>query len=119
MKALDAFTRAYIHAAACTQDPEPGQGEYPEPALEDINPEFIAVAMTDCSAFLDANAEHIGEDVERAARDFWYTRNGHGCGFWGGDWPEPAATILTDAAHAYGEVCIEVFADGREYSEQE
>jgi hypothetical protein len=38
-----------------------------------------------------------------AGHDFWLTRNGHGAGFWDGDWTEPAATILTNAAKAFDE----------------
>lgn len=39
------------------------------------------------------------------------TRNSHGAGFWDGDWPEPAAMILTDAAHNVGE--IEIYTNDR------
>jgi hypothetical protein len=111
---LDAFTRAYVHAAAFTQDPESGQGEYPEPAIEDIDTTFLAQAIFDCDRFQAEHAIDIAEDSAHAGRDFWYTRNGHGCGFWDGDWPEPAGEQLTDAAHRYGEVYAQVFADGRD-----
>lgn len=47
---------------------------------------------------------------------FWLTRCGHGCGFWDGDWSEPAATILTDAAHAFGNVDLYVGDDGKIYA---
>lgn len=114
---LDAFTRAYLHAAAFTEDPDPGQGEYPEPAIEDLDPDFVRQARDDCRRFqsecwelIDPDSEPTYEQLSHAGRDFWYTRNGYGCGFWDGDWPEPAATVLTDAAHAYGEVYAEVFA---------
>ena len=116
---IDSFTLAYIHAAAFTEDPNPGQGEYPDPDLEDIDPTFVAQAIADCARFQDAYADLIADDVETAGRDFWYTRNGHGCGFWDGDWPEPAASILDKACEAFGEVYADVFADGRTHGDDE
>jgi hypothetical protein len=101
---LDAFTHAYLHAAAFTEDPDPGSGEYPMPDLSAFDRGFIDHAIAECARFQSAHQDLISDDVEQAGRDFWYTRNGHGCGFWDGDWPEPAATILSDAAQAFGEV---------------
>ncbi len=60
----------------------------------------------DLRDFLEANAEDIGDRQEEAAHDFWLTRNGHGAGFWDGDWPEPAASRLTTNSKAYGEVYL-------------
>ena len=44
--------------------------------------------------------------AEQAGHDLWLTRNGHGCGFWDGDWKEPAATLLTAAAKSLGECFV-------------
>jgi hypothetical protein len=56
------------------------------------------------------------DEMGRAGHDFWLTRCGHGAGFWDGDWPEPYATMLTDAAKAFGEVDLYVGDDGMIYS---
>ena len=69
----------------------------------------------DCAAFLAVNGELISALEEHhtpgsaddsadthAGRDFWYTREGHGAGFWDGDWPEAAGTHLAAAADAFG-----------------
>ncbi len=48
----------------------------------------------------------------QAGHDFWLTRNGHGCGFWDGDWPEPQASLLTQASKAFGGVDPYVSDDG-------
>ena len=48
----------------------------------------------------------IGDLTDLAGHDFWLTRNGHGAGFWDGDYPESEETILTDAARTFGEYCI-------------
>lgn len=100
---MDAFTREYMKAAALTEDPQPPQGEYPEPAADEYDPLFVKDAARDCAAFQERAGELIADDLEHAARDFWYTRNGHGCGFWDGDWPEPAASELTKIAKSFGE----------------
>jgi hypothetical protein len=113
---LDAFTRAYLHAAAFTDDPDPGQGEYPEPAIEDFDPGFLQSAIGDCARFQADHGSLFEGEEEHAGRDFWFTRNGHGCGFWDGDWPEDIGETLTRAAKQYNEVCG-VFADGREFAD--
>lgn len=106
---MDSFTRAYLHAAAFTEDPDPGQGEYPEPNHGELSPEFCARAAIDCARFQEAAGDLITEDPDHAGRDFWYTRNGHGCGFWDGDWPEAAGETLTALAETFGEEYGPVF----------
>lgn len=108
---MDAFTRGYLSAALFTEDPNPGQGEY-QPDFTRLPADFVAQAEADCKRF-QINAESFladlsSEEEERAGRDFWYTRNGHGCGFWDGDWPEPDATHLTGLAKRLGETYLEL-----------
>lgn len=44
-----------------------------------------------------------GLDRARSAgQDFWLTRNGHGSGFWDGDWPK-YGDMLTNLAEGYGQ----------------
>jgi len=130
---LDAFTQGYIEALFFTetdvlaeQATKPGAIPFePSFGFSDLAPETLARIISDCAAFrrgeqwqqwLDhaADADIYAED-ETAGRDFWYTRNGHGCGFWDGDWPEPYATQLTDAARAFGNVDAYLGDDGRVY----
>ncbi len=49
-----------------------------------------------------------------AVIDFWYTRNGHGCGFWDGDWPEHGDE-LTNLAREFAPVELYVADDGLVY----
>jgi hypothetical protein len=120
---LDSFTQGYVEALFFTSTGE--DGEAFEQGFSDLAPETLARIIADCTAFrrgeqwqqwLDhaADADIYSED-ETAGRDFWYTRNGHGCGFWDGDWPEPYATQLTDAARAFGNVDAYLGDDGRVY----
>ena len=130
---LSEFEHAYITTALwSTNDESTPQGGEPLDAnydADDLAPEAAAKMLADCRQFLDANEATIDDAIEsgdvkygpdfgpmgRAGHDFWLTRNGHGAGFWDGDWPEPAATILTDAAHKAGECNIYVGDDGKLY----
>jgi len=47
-----------------------------------------------------------GDYWDYAAHDFILTRNGHGSGFWDGDWSEPMATKLTELCKKFGEINI-------------
>ncbi len=69
--------------------------------------------VRDAEKFQRENEADIGDEVSRAGNHFWLTRNRHGTGFWDGDWPEPAATRLTDAAHAFGEYNLYIGDDGK------
>jgi len=63
----------------------------------------------DCKAFGEQNESHINGQWSRAGHDFWLTRNGHGAGFWDGDWPEAAGEALTKASKAFGSVDLYVY----------
>jgi hypothetical protein len=133
VETIDSFTRAYIEAAlwssndnADEQGGEPLDKNY---SVDDIAQETLDEMIADCDQFHGENREDIdvmpntpsrGHDGaytadERAGYDFWLTRNRHGCGFWDGDWPEPQAARLTNAAHAFGEYNLYVGDDGLIY----
>lgn len=108
----DPFLQGYIDAALFTTDPEPPGGcDYVEsgradelwPAMPDW---FIERARKDCAAFTAQNCALLVKagDPWRNGADFWYSRNGHGVGFWDRGYPEEIADPLTEAAHKFGEV---------------
>jgi hypothetical protein len=123
----DDFTRAYIQAALfSTNDNADESGGQPLDANydpEDIAPETMQQIEADCQKFQRENGEFI-RDCDRgsgeysveaqAGHDFWLTRNGHGAGFWDGDWPE-TGDALDKAAKAYGEFDLYVGDDGKLY----
>lgn len=82
-------------------------------SVEDIDADTLAKMVADCTKFQAENDLSEGTD-KRAGHDFWLTRNGHGAGFWDGDWPDTGDT-LTEACKAYGEVYLYVGDDGRIY----
>lgn len=65
-------------------------GSIPSDAgYSDLDPDALIVAHRDCGDF-EQQSRHILSPVyvltdytrERAGHDFWFTRNGHGTGFW-------------------------------------
>lgn len=102
---LDPFTQAYIEAMYFTETGYMENGDLEDASLEDLAPEALEQCKADCAKFQadNATALQVGTDTQ-AGHDFWLTRNRHGAGFWDGDWPEPEATQLTEAAHSFGEV---------------
>lgn len=121
---LPDFTQAYVTAALWSSfddQCEPMDSNYDE---SDIAPETLARMESDCAAFYAANESHIlcdGGPIGRegssqaamAGHDFWLNRNGHGAGFWDGDWPEPHATALDNAARSFFEFDLYVGDDGK------
>lgn len=119
---LEAFVSAYIECALWSSTDD---DDVPLDRLDaSFAPDTLWRMRNDCKAFLAANVTHIleasGREVDPfilAGHDFWLTRNGHGAGFWDGDWPEPQASALTNAAKAFGEFHLYIGDDGRIYGE--
>lgn len=124
--AAPAFTRHYVAAAL-----ELADDEMPEAQAEDVHPDVMTAMLEDCRIFLDRHATDIenSEDhvLERcsgggysaeeiAGTDFWLTRNGHGAGFWDGDWPELEGGRMDETAKEFGQQDIYLGDDGFLYA---
>jgi hypothetical protein len=107
-QALDAFTQGYIEALFFTDEEqlcEESGREMPavainmttmetrfvggdSPGFGDLAPDTLQSIVADCQTFQLQNAALLAQayarnyDAEQAGRDFWYTRNGHGVGYW-------------------------------------
>lgn len=123
MTGLERFTQGYIDAALWSSTDDEGE-PLDRYCLDDIAPETMDRMRKDCAAFYAANIPAIDNgpvhavgcsNEEYAGHDFWLTRNGHGAGYWDGDWPEPAATALADRAKAFGECDLYIGDDGLIY----
>lgn len=105
---LDTFTQGYIECLFFTSEcPQVETREFRTKAFRrrldngqadgvlpcdvgfgDLASEALADIIADCKAFQEANAGLLGQAYERdydaaqAGRDFWFTRNGHGVGYW-------------------------------------
>lgn len=129
---LDIFTRAYLECALFCETDESDESLGKNYAISDFAPEAIERAVKDCTEFLNANIADIsktpdwkGTDsytnegysgLECAGHDFWYTRNGHGVGFWDREYyTQEERDRLTKACRAYGECYAYVGDDGLIY----
>jgi hypothetical protein len=99
-RALDSFTQGYVEALFFTSegvdnDCEPGhENDLANITFADLAPSALQIIVKECEAFQLANHELLATayamradvvdayDEQAAGRDFWYTRNGHGTGFW-------------------------------------
>ena len=91
---LSSFEQGYIEAAFFTStgpdNEEEGLGD--ESSFGELAPSAIDRIKADCAAFEALAADLLAlaydrydYDATQAGRDFWYTRNGHGVGFWDRD----------------------------------
>lgn len=119
MNPVDIMFAHYVRAALwSTNDESREDGGDPlddNYTIEDLDESCAAQMKKDCESFYNENKQDIGEDVvdvERAGHDFWLTRNGHGAGFWDGDWDTDAnperGERLTAACKKYHEVNLMV-----------
>ncbi len=118
LASLDAFTLGYIRCALwASLDESREDGGDPldkHYSAEDIAPETLAQMAQDCAAFQANHAEDLAWGSDAAGgHDFWLTRNGHGAGFWDGEWEEAIGQRLTDACKAFGAFDLYVGDDGR------
>lgn len=124
---LDEFTTAYIECMLwSTNDESTPEGGNPLDdnfGIEDIDDDSLRDIIVDCAAFQkkhvnDIVCENILDpedcfDAKRAGHDFWLTRNGHGAGFWDGEWKEEAGKRMCETSDEVGEVCPYVGDDGK------
>ena len=119
------FVRMYVDTllwSTCNEHGEPFEDSH---GLSDLSPCAMARIVDDCirfwhaveSAGIDLDAEILVDvdPAERAAFHFWLTRNGHGAGFWDGDWSDDAGDRLTKLAEGFGEQWPYVGDDGLIY----
>jgi hypothetical protein len=102
-KMLDAYVEAALFSSSDESDEGGG-----DPLDKNYGPSDLAAdakrkMAADVKKFLAENADDIGSDYKQAGHDFWLTRNGHGAGFWDGDWLEEAGERLTKASKRFGE----------------
>ena len=121
------FQEAYVETAlwSSTDASDDGDGAPLDKnySRSDIAPDTMRKMMADCDKFYDKMSDVIDRGCEkdrkgncsdgRAGHDFWLTRNGHGAGFWDGDWPEPEAAELTRESKRFGEYDLYVGDDGK------
>lgn len=118
---LDSFTQSYIEAAIFTDEEQlGGSGTV---AFQQLAQPTLARMVIDCAQFqrrahpileLDEVRHRTNDDLyAQAGHDFWLTRNGHGAGFWDGDWSDPAGARLDEITKKFRPVDLYRGDDGR------
>jgi len=97
------FFNAYLEAIDFTEC-----GDIDQPAHgEEFDSHFLRESAIDCLAFYAVIQCYLPAGLEeQAGHDFWFTRNGHGVGFWAKPeiYGEYSSNLLTRKAEAFGEV---------------
>ena len=129
-QAMDRMLAMYIRTAlwSSTDESRPNGGDPLDDnyTADDIAPDTLARMREDCERFARENEATIvavlGHEPRGAreaiswasiGHDLWLNRNGHGAGFWDGDYPEPQASALDRAAKRMGERHLYVGDDGK------
>lgn len=113
MRNRDVFAHGYAEAAVFADWPE-------EADDAEFAPGVLDRMIADAGAFYDVHADDIedyAEGVEQAGHDLWFTRCGHGVGYWEQD--GEAAARLDAAARDIGDAYLVVGDDGAVYYETE
>ena len=114
---LDSFTQGYIEAAFFTETGNPGE-DLGDASPANISQESWEAITDDCAEFQRLAGAWMLNDYghENAGHDFWMTRNGHGVGFWEGDYGEDETwKTLDKIAKDFAEVSPYRGDDGRIY----
>lgn len=114
---LDPFTVSFLDTALWSSNDE-SRDDGGDPldqnyTISDFNKESLQALAEDCARFQEENADDLAPfSDEDNGHNYWLNRNGHGAGFWDGDYPEPQATRLSDASERAGNVDLFVGDDG-------
>lgn len=97
--ALDDFTQGYIEAMFFTSTGSGNDDDMEDATVAEMALETWQKIIDDCTKWQRQNttilalaAQQPGYGMMKAGRDYWYTRNGHGVGFW--DREELEAAII-------------------------
>ena len=119
----DAFYEGVVEAMLYAETDDRGQpldAHYTEADLSDL---ARCTLLNECSRFLSAARSHSpsplpeGTDLQQAGHDFWFTRQGHGTGFWDKEhvYGEAEAALLCTMSKCFGECWPGVGDDGKIY----
>ena len=118
---MDEFTSACFEAALWSSTDDDGtpldDSKYSDTELA---AEAIERFKADCALFQSDNEALLEQasnhhSMAHQGHDFWLTRNGHGAGFWDGDYPKELGEALTKASKVFGECCLYVGDDNKIY----
>jgi len=78
--------------------------------VNDFDVESKHKAKADCDLFKSKAGSLLdGLELSTIGHDFWLTRNGHGAGFWDGDYELEVGEKLTEISKNFGQININNF----------
>lgn len=96
---MDKFLKQYLITALWSNELD---GKY---EIENFDEDSLSNAKKDCDNFKEKAGDILDRyNIETCGHDFWLTRNGHGAGFWDGDYGKEDGEILTNLSKEFGEV---------------
>jgi hypothetical protein len=114
------FAKGYFEAMFFTEC-HADNPELENATISDLSAEAWEQSLKDCAKFEQDNAalldrayQEFDYDSEQAGRDFWFTRNGHGVGFWDRDLGD-LGDKLSEAASVRRSVDLYMGDDGKLY----
>lgn len=125
---FEAFFNAYLTAALWSSTISDGEEDDKGPwegdnfdshfGISDFTPEAREVLHAHCLSFWSRMHYYLaqeepkfsGDRAEQAGHAFWLTSNGHGAGFWDGDWPMYGG-MLTKLSKCYPEIDLSMTDD--------
>lgn len=117
---LPKFTQGYIEAMFFTEA-HADNPELEHSTFDDLAPETLETIIADCKDFEETNERALSIadrryafTDERAGTDFWFTRNGHGAGFWDRGLGK-VGDYLTAQSKPFGEITLYKGDDNKLY----
>ncbi len=102
---METFIASYIETLLWSEVEtfeDGSMGENYEGDDDALSPEALKDITRDCKDFFDVWSHLFEGNDAQAGHDFCLTRNGHGAGFWDGDWADDIGDELTRASKVYG-----------------
>lgn len=118
MKLTD-YEQDYFTTALWVETSDKGEPLDSNYSFDDLAPETVERARKDITEFVN-EIERLGLDTSdhdsgQIMHDFWLTRNGHGAGFWDGDYEEKLGEALTKLSKKFGYIHVYVGDDNKIY----
>jgi hypothetical protein len=122
---LQAYIRTALWSSNDESDERGGEPMDKNYGPDDLSPETLDWMRADVAAFWEKAEDLLMRaeckrhadfttKVSQAGHDFWLNRNGHGCGFWDGDWiPRELGEALSKLAKSFGECWLLIGDDGK------
>lgn len=114
-KDFDIFFHSYLETALWSSTDGEDKHLDQNYDFKDIDRESYTHLKDEAQKFFNETYDMISSDLKKAGHDFWLTRNGHGAGFWDGDWDDEVGKKLTQVSKKYKEIDLYVGDDDKIY----